>query len=255
MNKNNLKIVTNIIINMEKVKYLNSLKSDGILFLQGVFKKDCQKIEEMFRNKIISETNTGNNNSDTKIYDKIPVIFTNLNDWPKYTNIPCWYCMRNYKGIPWFMPQSIEPTGDDLIEKKKKLEYKNIDDAMIIAQNNTANQKTYKYKNFIVGVKGLFCCRNCVRAFINLHISNLIEKLNKIEMLKFISEIFTGEKVPDIQPSLSPYEMIKFGGKYTELEYQQKIESLDGAYVKELEDNNFNSICKNHTTTSLASYD
>mgnify|MGYP003552540816 FL=1 len=62
-------------------------------------------------------------------------------------------------------------------------------------------------------------------------------------MLKYIYEIFTGKKIPDIQPSPPPTEMIQYGGYITSQDYQQKIEQLDGSYQKELDDNNFASIC------------
>ena len=63
-------------------------------------------------------------------------------------------------------------------------------------------------------------------------------------MLKFVYEIYNGKKIPDIQPSPSPMFMIQYGGDITEQEYQQKIDSLDLAYIRELEDNNFAAICQ-----------
>ena len=68
---------------MDKIKN-KLLSNDGVLFLQGVFKKDCKRMEDMFREKIIVE-NT--NDRETKLYDKIPVIFTSLNDWFKSTPV------------------------------------------------------------------------------------------------------------------------------------------------------------------------
>ena len=43
---------------------------DGILFLQGVYKKDCKKIEDFFTDKLLGD--------ETKNYNKIPVNFNGL---------------------------------------------------------------------------------------------------------------------------------------------------------------------------------
>lgn len=62
-------------------------------------------------------------------------------------------------------------------------------------------------------------------------------------MLKYVYELFIGKTIPDIQPSPDPTIMVQYGGYLTELEYQQKINKLDIAYIHELDDNNFASIC------------
>ena len=192
----------------------------GILFLQGVFKRDIGKTEESYQEQL--------SHLDMKVYDKIPVNFTTPERWLKSTNICCWYCSRTFKGRPWFEPQSIEPVCDvssgGMLSKKELI--------------NSINKKSVS-----IVINGIFCSCNCVRAYIDLHTRDISERHNKIEMLKYIYEIFTGKKIPDIQPSPPPTEMIQYGGYITSQDYQQKIEQLDGSYQKELDDNNFASIC------------
>jgi hypothetical protein len=208
---------------MHKIKQVNQLSNDNVLFLQGVYKKDCKRMEDMFREKIIENTQV-----QETIYDKIPVVYSSIDDWPRTINLCCWFCNRHFKTRPWFEPQSIEPVNE-------------ISDGRIL-DSSSLRSIMYKKQTSIV-VKGVFCTCNCVRAYIELHTNDYADKLNKIQMLKYIYEQFTGKSIPDIQPSPHPTEMQQYGGKLTSSEYQQKIESLDYAYMRELEDNNFASIC------------
>jgi hypothetical protein len=200
----------------------------GILFLQGVFKKDCKRLEDMFEENIRSNTKL----HETKVYDKIPVNFVSLDTWFKTTNLNCWYCNRTFKTRPWFEPQSIEPVSE--VSSGQILRY----DELRTVQN---------VKQLSIVITGIFCTCNCVRAYIELHTKDISDKLNKVEMLKFVYEIFNNKKIPDIQPSPPPTEMVQYGGSLSILEYQQKIDSLDNAYQKELEDNNFTAICNVYT--------
>lgn len=191
----------------------------GTLFLQGVFKRDAG-----YRESIQEQLN----NLDMKVYDKIPVNFTTVERWLKSTNICCWYCSRSFKNRPWFEPQSIEPmcetSNGQILTKKELLSSVNIKSVSIV-------------------INGIFCSCNCVRAYIDVHTRDIVDRHNKIEMLKYVYQLFTGKKIPDIQPSPSPTEMIQYGGYITAQEYQQKIDQLDNGYQKELNDNNFTSIC------------
>lgn len=71
----------------------SSVKVDTVLFLAGVFKKDCSKLDLQTRK--MNE------------YDSIPIQFTSLDKHPTNTNLLCWNCMRSFKGYPWFEPQSM----------------------------------------------------------------------------------------------------------------------------------------------------
>lgn len=209
---------------MKKIKH----PGEGTLFLQGVFKKDCNNIEDVFKSKIMTDTRLSHS---IKIYDKIPALFTGMDTWPKTTNLECWRCRRTHKNTPWFEPQSIEPINEVSVGK-------------ILSIDELKQQEKIQHKPKISVIPvGSFCSCNCVRAFIDIYTKNIYEKKNKIGMLHIIYEIFTGKTIPDIQPSISPFELIQCGGTLTSLEYQQKIESLDQAYIRELHDNNFMNIC------------
>lgn len=204
---------------MEKIRSIRAKPNDGVLFLQGVFKKDYKRMEDIFQDRLLVEQP-----AEVKTYDKLPVNFTTLADWPKSVNLKCWWCHMGFKGRPWFEPQSIEP----------------------INTNDSHGIKSTKpvKKQISVPPRGVFCTANCASAYIRGHTKDLAECHNRIAMLKYIYEIFTGKKIPDIQPSPPPTEMLCYGGHLSENEYRQKIDSLDAAYLRELEDGNFSNICQ-----------
>ena len=65
---------------MNKIKIAKKQTLDGILFLQGVFKKDCKRVEDFFHERLLHDGSTEN-----KMYDKIPLVFTGIDAWIKNT--------------------------------------------------------------------------------------------------------------------------------------------------------------------------
>ncbi len=223
---------------MDKIKQFKQTSThDGILFLQGVFKKDCQKIEDMLKGKLMS--NDPLQQQESISFDKIPIIFNNLQEWPTSTNIACWFCTRFFKGRPWFAPQTIEPKFS--VQKDNNIKDNHIKETKeVVIKSNLKEAPT---KEYVISVQGVFCCANCVMAYILLHTTDLVERLNKIAMLKFIYELFMGRPITHIHPSPSPYNMVQYGGSWTPTVYQQKIDMLDNVNVIQNNDDNFNSIC------------
>jgi hypothetical protein len=210
---------------MEKIKSVKLNSCGGVLFLQGVFKRDCKRMEEIFQDRLMHDTVPI---QESKIYDKIPVNFTSILLWPKYTNLLCWFCNRSFRNRSWFEPQSIEPISEGHVGK-------------LLSCDEIKNSVNVKGVSIVT--LGVFCTCNCVRAYIDLYTKDLSERLNKIAMLKFVYELYNGKCIPDIQPSPSPTCMVHYGGNITPIEYQKKIDQLDISYIHELEDNNFANIC------------
>lgn len=204
---------------MNRIKNVKKQTIDGVLFLQGVFKNDCEKLEDFFHNRLLST-------SEPKFYDKIPLVFCSLDTWPTKTNLLCWNCNRVPKSRPWFEPQSIDPLNKGTIGN-------------IIPPDKLI--RTNKVSDYCINVKGIFCSCNCVVRYTYNNAKNLPDRLNKLSMLLVVHEIFTGRKVIEIEPAPLATEMIQYGGTLTELEYQKKIDSLN--VVKTTEDNFVNN-CK-----------
>jgi hypothetical protein len=170
----------------------NSINYDNILFIQGVF--------------IDNKTDTVTPDKKRKVYDKIPIIFKDLDTWPKTTNIKCWFCTLNFEGVPWFEPQSIEP----LVEST----------GAIITETTTK-------KKVSMIVKGFFCSCNCVIANILTHTKVLSDVINKTSMLLYLYEIMTGKPTTYLESSPPHTDMEQYGGSLSILEYQRVLKSLN----------------------------
>ncbi len=209
---------------MNRIKNAKKQTVEGILFLQGVFKTDCDRIEDFFHERLLH-----GNDADAKIFDKIPMIFTDLDTWPKSINLLCWNCRRSIKGRPWFEPQSIDP-----INKGKVGEF---------IPSKNLNRTGIVQESYCINVKGCFCSANCVMRHIHIFSKDLADKLNKISMLLFVYEIFTGNRVVSIQPAPLITDMVQYGGTLTDQEYQKKIDEYNSDLLKQ-ENTSFVNNCR-----------
>ena len=237
-----------------------SKKKDIIFFLEGVSINSTSNFDQMCREKVLSNIVQ----QTEKIYDKLPVIFTCMEDHPKNINLHCWYCSRLFKGIPYFEPLSIEPyldTSPEIIlepivvkESKNKTKKKvnksscNSEIKKELIKNFPATgyvkpideiktsrvKELLKQKKLCIIIKGVFCHRSCVSAWIYTYTKDVSEKFNKLNMLTLVHEIFTGESIKFIQPALSYTEMIKYGGRYSEIEWCKYNENLDRVKNKKI---------------------
>lgn len=209
---------------MDKIKSLQRKKRLGILFLQGVFKNDCKKMEDIFQDRLMSEHVP---QKDAVVYDKMPAVFTGVKKWPKYTNILCNRCTREFNTFPWFEPQSVDP-----ISIGKVGEFINPSD-----KKNKINRQSYS-----IVPKGVFCSCHCVVANIFNKTKNLAEQHNKISMLKLVYKLVTGKSIFEILPSPDPTEMVQYGGNISQAEYQKKIDDLESICNYTNKDD-FSAIC------------
>jgi hypothetical protein len=182
---------------MNKIKSAKKQSIDGVLFLPGVYKRDCKKIDDIFADRLL------NDNTEYQRYDKIPISFTDLESHPKTTNLACWNCTRLFKGRPYFEPQAISPSG---------------------------------YKKITITTNGVFCSPQCVRRYINVYTKDLSERNNKISMLKIVCEIFTGYKFDEIYPAPAHTELIQYGGTLSSYDFQKKLHKLSNQFDKNYTD-------------------
>ena len=210
---------------MNRIKNAKKQTIDGILFLPGVFKTDCDRMEDFFHDRLLHGSEP-----DTKIFDKIPMTFTNLEAWPKTTNLLCWNCRRTIKGRPWFEPQSIDP-----LYKGKYGEF---------IKSNNLNRSGSRDNTYCINVKGCFCSPNCTMRHILTFSKDLADRINKISMLLFVYELFVGKQITDIYPAPLITDMIQYGGQLSEQDYQKKIEDANSSSAKQ-ESMTFINNCKN----------
>jgi hypothetical protein len=214
---------------MNRIKNAKKQSIDGVLFLQGVFKTDCDRIEDFFHERLLH-----GNDKPKKIYDKLPMVFTGLSSWPTYTNLLCWSCTLSFHNRPWFEPQSINPVSTGAVGNY--IDSGKLDKSGIIKN---------KYN---INVKGCFCSQNCVMRHIITYSKSMSERLDKKLMLLFLYEIFTGVKITNIEPAPMFNELVQYGGDKTDVEFRKKIEDLNNVQLRQ-ENELFISSCKTYLNT------
>lgn len=159
-----------------------------ILFIKGVFIKDCMPSDDIFEKQIIEQLNY--NTPYIDIYNKIPLIFTSLDTWIKKTNLNCWNCCLEFDSIPVFIPKIIEPSVYD--------EY---------------NISTY----------GCFCSFSCAMAHNNIYNKKICDNIHVKNMLLFLYKIYNKKSVREIIASPSKFQMTQYGGNLEKIQYKNEI--------------------------------
>lgn len=186
---------------------ISTLSIPKVLFIKGVFKRDCDN-DETLEQKMIENISddisdivmkdsiamSENTEFYDRTYDKLPSIFDSIDNWPTTTNLLCWSCNLHFDTIPIFIPKVIEP----VISKHKENKYS-------------------------IGVFGVFCTFGCAWHFIHEHQFSLIERVEAINKLKFLHKLLKGTSMKDIVTYPSPFEMEQYGGDLSIEKYKELI--------------------------------
>jgi len=167
----------------------------NILFLKGIYKKDCNSMEEMFTNQLMDKFKESDSNDRyvDVIYDTIPTTFTTVDKWVKSTNLKCWNCDCNFSNMPCFIPISLDPSKHG--------------------------------KEYTMDVYGNFCSFPCAASHIN---SNFRDDLwNKRMLLKILySKFHGGKKIIEIPDAPSKTMMQQYGGTINVAEYRKMLTEI-----------------------------
>lgn len=213
-----------------KTPLYDTLHGCGALFLRGVFKRDCKTIEDIWCERLALE-NDETESHEVK-YDKLPVMFTGLVNWPKRTNLSCNWCHRDCNSLPWFEPCSIEPVRDETVGS-----FMSREDLATVRNTN---------KHSII-TRGVFCNAHCVAAWVivDTKIKSLLK--NKMSMLEYVYTIMTNGKVlKPILPSPSPLIMQRYGGNTSDEEYQRSVNRLSQSSKVKIHEENFRRLCSSY---------
>jgi hypothetical protein len=169
---------------------IKEYKVPQILFIKGVFLKDCTPIDDIFERQLLDKLDV-----DTGVVkcDKIPPYFNKLSLWIKSINIKCWYCDLTFSSVPVFIPKIVERLGND-----------------------TYNISTY----------GCFCSFPCAQEHINIHNTKICDHTKFSDMLKFLYWVFNNKRIREIPPAPSKYAMENYGGDESTYTYKEKIKKL-----------------------------
>lgn len=196
-------------------------KIPKILFIRGVFKKDCTS-DDIFEKKILE--NSSNDvliSSDHAIstpddmtfvnYEKIPSTFENIETWKKRTNVKCWCCTLSFDSVPIFIPKVIEP---------------------ITIKNKVEREKITK-QQFSISVYGTFCSFGCANYFIESRNFSISERVESINKLKLLHKLFYNTKIKETAFYPEPYRLEQYGGDMTIAEYKSLQETYKHENVAE----------------------
>lgn len=158
-----------------------------LLFLKGVYIKDCIPVDDIFERRIIEQLASDN---PVIHYTELPSNFTDLNKWVKKTNLKCWYCDLNFDDPPVFIPKIIERVGAD---------------------------------NFNISVSGCFCSFCCAASHIDLYYPKICNNVEAIEMLKFLYKIFNRKAIKEISRAPLKFTRTSYGGEIDDCVYKNQI--------------------------------
>ncbi|MGL5936419.1 MAG: hypothetical protein ACRCZI_12460 [Cetobacterium sp.] len=182
-------------------------KIPKVLFIKGVFKKDCVT-DDMFDKKIMENVFDNkamgmgfDEQEDFSVsYNKLPATFENIDVWPKTTNLICWNCHQAFNTIPVFIPGVIEPTTSKDPENSKQ--------------------------KFVISVYGVFSSFGCALSFVESRNYPLNEKIEIHNKLNLLHRLFYGTKMTDTNYFPCIYTTIPYGGDKTIDEFRDEMKKF-----------------------------
>jgi hypothetical protein len=203
----------------------NVYRPPSILRLTGITLADYVPVEDMADRRLL-DPSTDEAGAETEItpeeiqpLDKIPRVFTGLEDWPHRTNLRCWWCGFTFDDRPKFEVTYVR-------EAESGIEF---------------------------GVRGNMCTFNCAEAWIELNYgghANNEKRWRAQDNLCLAYFMFTGRRVSRIKPAPSKTELRQYGGDWDEDLYWRKLRELDP--VAGLRDHTPGSVVSERVRTTLA---
>jgi hypothetical protein len=196
---------------------IKGIKIPKILFIKGIFKKDCQS-DDIFEKKILENANIADMSSNLITiqptidhpfdeittnfvnYEKLPPIFSNIETWKHKTNLLCWNCALNFNSIPVFIPKVIEP---------------------LMIKNKLGREK--KSNSYSISVYGVFCTFGCAKQYIESHNYSISDRTENINKLNLLHKLFFNHNMKEMTDYPNPHNMKSFGGDMTVEEFRANI--------------------------------
>jgi hypothetical protein len=176
----------------------SNIKLPSVLFIKGVFKRDCiseDVMEKTMMEKINSDTIVIETPQDT--YEKLPTIFRSVEQWPTSTKLLCWHCGLSFNEVPVFIPDVIEPA---------------------VAK--------YTDNSYNITVYGVFCCFGDANAFIESSNMKFIDKIEAKNKLRFLYRLFNNASMGDFPSYPNKFDMIQYGGSMSQSRYRELCKSF-----------------------------
>jgi hypothetical protein len=158
----------------------------NILRLVGVKLDQYQSIEAAAEERLVEGAGDAAPQPPDAVqpFDKIPRVFTGLEDWPRHTNLRCWQCDFSFDDRPKFVPTFVREVGG--ADGGRGLE---------------------------IGVLGNMCTFACAELWIReKNMLGLEQRWRAQDNLTFVYFLFTGRPIARIPPALNKTDMRQYGG-------------------------------------------
>jgi hypothetical protein len=174
-----------------------------ILKLTGVtVKDDYRPIEDEADSRLLDgveddDSDGAPSQRESLVIDRIPRVFTRLEDWPYRTNLRCWVCDCTFADRPKFVPTYVRVNDGNSLE---------------------------------VGVLGNMCTFNCAQRWIETHLGGRAsneERWRAQDSLCLVYFLFTGLRVSRIKPAPSKTERRQYGGELDDDTFWRRMRELD----------------------------
>lgn len=175
----------------------NHSRQPLVLHLAGITLADYVPIEDVFDEKVLERAEKEEVLPEPLPFDKIPPVFTSLEEWPLSTNLRCWACPFTFDGPPRFAPPYIRPGEDGRTE---------------------------------VGVEGNFCTFNCAANYIDVTYPPQAYPEKHWRMrdnLCHVYFMFTGQRVLHIEAAPPKIDLQEYGGDLSEEQFWERLRKLD----------------------------
>lgn len=175
----------------------------SILRLYGITLNDYVPVEDVADERLLTSAIAGAPGLDPEEptpealcpLDKIPRVFTGLDDWPQGTNLRCWQCDYTFDGRPKFVPTYVRETDSGGLE---------------------------------FGVQGNMCTFNCAELWIRINYAGKDDlRWRAQDLLCLVYFLFTGRRVVRILPAPLKTEQQRYGGDLDEEAFWKKLRGLD----------------------------
>lgn len=163
-----------------------------IIFIKGVFIKDCIPIDDIFEQQLIEQLQS---DAPIKKYEPLPSTFYSVDSWVPKTNNKCWYCDLSFDNQPVFIPKNID--------------------------------KLSRVKKHNISTLGCFCSFCCAMSFNNIYNPQICDNTNTKEMILYLFHIFHPDQIiKNIPESPNKYIMKHYGGEVSTMAYRHMINDL-----------------------------
>ncbi|NBW87833.1 MAG: hypothetical protein EBR23_13665, partial [Planctomycetia bacterium] len=171
----------------------------NILRLFGITLKEWTPIEDVADKRLLRQAADGHPGAAAteavQPYDKVPRVFTGIEDWPLSTNLRCWQCDSTFDDRPKFVPTYVREAENGGIE---------------------------------FGVRGNMCTFNCAELWIHIHYAGKEDQRWRIQdNLCLVYFLFTGHRAARILPAPHKTELRQYGGELDEETFWKKMRTLD----------------------------